>query len=91
MASYEADGTKAMNMTLPFELRFEPTSDVHSLFPTNLTGDPMMYVDQLATVPAGSALYTVHAWDKPKELNGTEIQIGTLTLDGSLTKSIWGD
>jgi hypothetical protein len=28
----------------PFKLRFSPSSDVHSLFPTEYTGDAMNYV-----------------------------------------------
>lgn len=81
----------AQSDTYPFSLRFVPHSDVHSLFPTELTGAPMMYVDQLQTVPAGSTLYDVMAYDKPQELGGVETNIGSLVLDGVLTSSKWGD
>ena len=51
----------------------------------------MVFISQLETVPANSRLYDVYAMDKPEELGGTEKVIGTLVLDGQLTKSKWGD
>ena len=51
----------------------------------------MVYVSQLETVPANSRLYDVYALDKPTELGGTEALIGTLVLDGQMTRSKWGD
>ena len=68
MASYGQDGQVATDLTLPFELRFEPSAAVHTLFPSTLSGDPMMYVKQLVSVPENSILYNVHAMTGPKEL-----------------------
>ena len=51
----------------------------------------MAYVGQLETVPANAVLYDVFALDKPTEMGGKSVQIGALQLDGSFTKSKWGD
>lgn len=87
----EMDGSENKD-AFPFSLRFEPHKDVHNLFPTDLPGsDPMVYVSQLESVPAGSGLYNVYATNAPGELNGEEHLIGSLVLDGKLVKSKWGD
>lgn len=78
--------------TFPFSLRFEPHSDVNSLFPPILIGDDgLKYISQLETVPAASTLYNVYATDKPPMMDGYERLIGTLVLDGQMTRSKWGD
>jgi len=90
-SQFDQAGTK-VNPVIPFSLRFEPHSDVHTLFPKDLgQNDFMHYVEQLKTVPSGSNLYNIYGMDKPKELGGKEILIGTLVLDGKLTSSKWGD
>ena len=77
---------------MPFSLRFEPHSDVHTLFPKELKiNDYMGYVNQLASVPANSRLYKIYALDKSELAGGKEQLIGTLVLDGALTTSKWGD
>jgi hypothetical protein len=35
--------------------------------------DPMAYVGQLETVPAGATLYDIFALDKPTEMGGKEV------------------
>lgn len=90
-ARYDEAGTEYRNPSFPFSLRFAPHSAVKSLFPKSKPDDYMAYVDQLASVPANSALYKVYAMDKPKELGGKETLIGDLVLDGSLVSSKWGD
>ena len=58
---------------MPFSLRFEPHSDVHTLFPKDLqNGDYMAYVGQLASVPANSRLYKIYALDKSEMAGGQE-------------------
>lgn len=42
-------------------------------------------------MPSNAKLYNVYAMSAPKELGGHETLIGTLVLDGKLTKSQWGD
>lgn len=51
----------------------------------------MAYVNQLVSVPANANLYNVYAMSGPKETGGKEFMIGTLTLDGKMVKSKWGD
>jgi hypothetical protein len=73
-------------------LRFEPHSDVKNLFPKDLADDDATkFVDQLSTVPADSVLYKVYAMDQPDKAGGVEKLIGSLVLDGNLTKSKWAD
>lgn len=51
----------------------------------------MDYTTQLEGVPANSNIYEVYGWDAPEKLGGKEILMGTLQLDGSFTKSKFGD
>jgi len=45
MSKYGENGDVESQNVFPFSLRFEPHSDVHSLFPKELPGsDPMIYV-----------------------------------------------
>lgn len=45
MGKYGENGVSENSNVFPFSLRFEPHSDVHSLFPTELPGDdPMAFV-----------------------------------------------
>ena len=58
-------------------LRFQPTDEVHSLFPADLGDkDPMSYMDDLVSIKANTALYDVYAWDARKEDGGAEALIG---------------
>jgi hypothetical protein len=47
----------------------------------------MAYVDQLTTVPDQMVIYDVYGLDKPTELGGTEILIGSLRVNGGFEKS----
>ena len=89
MAASDENGQKG-KFTQPFSLRFEPNAAVANLIPKSYKG-AMSYVDQLASVPANSALYNVYAMSGPKQTGGKEFNIGTLVLDGLLTNSKWGD
>lgn len=92
MAQFDQAGNKEAAMVFPYSLTFKPTSQVHNLFPKTMhNNDPMAYVGQLESVAANARLYDVYAMDKPKEMGGKETMIGTLQLDGGLTKSKWGD
>ena len=92
MAGFDQSGHQESPTVMPYSLTFVPHSDVANLFPKDL-GDKkyMKYVDQLKSIPSNSNLYDIYAFDKPVELGGQESYIGTLTLDGSLTSSKWGD
>jgi len=91
MAEYDTTGKKEESKVFPFSLRFKPTANVHTLIPKEYPGDVMAFVGQLETVPANAKLYDVYALDKPTEMGGKETMIGTLQLDGQLTRSKWGD
>jgi len=85
------DAGQELTPVFPFEVRFHPNKDVATLISNDFSGDYMAYTSQLETVPADSVLYDVYGWDAPPELNGVEHLMGTLVLDGQLTKSKWGD
>jgi len=54
------------DVVVPFSLRFEPHSEVATLFPKELPGsDPMLYVSQLESVPSAAKLYNVYAMSAP--------------------------
>jgi len=85
-------GVPPADPNFPFSLRFEPHKDVATLFPKDLSGgDYMAYMKQLPTVTKDANLYNIYAFDKPHQIGGTESLIGTLTLDGGLVSSKWGD
>ena len=92
---YDKHGKYEKQNEFPYALNFKPHSDVHTLFPKELSTsakDPYMHhIDQLKTVPADSTLYDVYAVSAPLELGGTEQKIGSLKLDGSMITSRWGD
>ena len=48
-------------------------------------------MDDLASIPAGSKVYDIYAWDAPEELGGTETLIGAFVLASQATPSMWGD
>lgn len=75
----------------PFKMRFHPNDAVRHLIPNTKPDDYMAYTSQLEQVPANSAVYDVYGQDAPWELGGAEHFMGTIVLDGSFTKSKWGD
>lgn len=91
MASFKVNGSKEEKVQMPFSLRFEPHEDVKSLFPKSKPEDAMKYVSQLNSIPHDSKLYNVYGMTNPKELEGKEILIGTLQLEGGLIPSRWAD
>ena len=49
------------------------------------------FEDYLQTIPAGSTLFNVYAWDQPEELGGTESLVAEFVTDSLLLTSYWGD
>jgi hypothetical protein len=49
------------------------------------------YTEQLASIPAGTDLFRLHAWTAPEELGGEEIYIGDLITESEMPTSNWGD
>jgi len=91
MGKYNEAGVEATAPVFPFKLRFHPNTAVSGLIPNTQPSDYMAYTTQLEAVPADAALYDIYGQDGPWELGGVEHFMGTLQLDGQLTKSKWGD
>jgi len=73
-------------------MRFHPNKEVANLIPNGRQDDNMAYIGQLESfIPADATLYDIYGLDAPKELGGVEHLMGTLQLDGKLTRSKWGD
>lgn len=90
-AQHGEDGKEVAAPVFPFKLRFHPNKAVASLIPNTQPSDYMAYTTQLEGIPSNSALYDIYGLDAPTELGGVEHFMGTLSLDGELTKSKWGD
>lgn len=76
----------------PFELIYKPHTDVKYVFPEIVVNNnPLDYVERLTTINENANLFEVYALDKPVELGGKEIKIGTLKLKGKLVNSSWAD
>jgi len=86
------DGRKVDAPVFPFEMRFHPNKEVATLISNAKPDDDMAYIGQLESfVPADATLYDIYGLDAPTELGGVEHFMGTLQLDGKLTRSKWGD
>lgn len=67
-ASYKQDGTEETNVEFPFELWFEPTTDVYNQIETIMTNDPsLVFYDQLTQITTGTTLYKVMAKSLPND------------------------
>lgn len=86
MAQYDQDSneTPENEMLFPFQIILKPNPDLH--FPDIQGGDPL--VDQLATIPIGTVLYTIMAAPAPKT---AFTKIGVIRTKGKFTKSSYGD
>jgi len=91
MGKYDETGKETATPVFPFRMRFHPNSAVSGLISNAKPSDYMAYTTQLEGIPADSVLYDVYGLDAPTELGGVEHLMGTLQLDGQLTKSKWGD
>lgn len=75
MAMLDQNG-KPDATTFPFELRFEPHTDVNTLFPKELqNNDYSAYMPQLQSIKANTNIFNVYGMDHP---NGKEYNIGIL-------------
>ena len=45
----------------------------------------------MQTIPSGSKLFSIYAFDQPEELGGVEALIGSFVTDSLLLTSYWGD
>merc|ERR1712126_410983 len=84
---YGEDGVEVTDsMLFPYMLRFKPSGEIN--FPDEYVND---WLDDLKSIPQGTTLYQVWAFDKPKELGGVEAHIADLVLTSEMTTSVWGD
>ena len=72
MASYAQDGSAEASPVFPWKLRFSPADFG---FPATVAEGYTDFKSDLATIPAGSKIFDVYAWDNPEELGGTEKKI----------------
>jgi len=87
--TYTQDGEKVDDPQFPFELWFEPTGAVSF---EDKRKENFQLLAELAGIPDGSELFTVHAFMSPADkLAGKEITIGTLTTTGTCHQSKFGD
>jgi len=84
---YGEDGVEVTDsMLFPYMLRFKPSGEIN--FPDEYVND---WLDDLKSIPQGTTLYQVWAFDKPEELDGVETHIADLVLTSEMTTSVWGD
>ena len=83
IASYTQDGTLTTTPKFPFQLSFEPV--MREKFSDDFDQD---FQQQLASIPAGSHLYKVHAMAEP---DSPKVHIGDLTITSELVSSYFGD
>ena len=86
MATYDQYGRKVTNPVFPFALRFEPSGQVS--FPRTYHG---LWTDDLKSIPVGTTLYHVYAFDKPCAIGGKEKWIADIVTSSKQTTSVWGD
>jgi len=73
-------------------MRFHPNKDTEGLIPNIKQDNDMAYIGQLESmIPADTILYDVYGLDAPEALGGVEYLMGSLQLDGKLTRSKFGD
>lgn len=85
-ASYDQAGNAVAEPVFPYKIRFEPTGEIE--FPSDVYTN---YREQLATIPAGTNLFRLHAMSAPEEFGGEEIYIGDLITDSEMTTTNFGD
>ena len=83
-ARYDKAGNEATSLKMPYKLRLNPTL----AFPDTYEGDVNA---QLETIPAGSVLWKVYAYNEPEALGGTEEHIANIVTSSKMTRSAFGD
>jgi len=71
-SKYKTDGTEIEDNKFPFDIWFEPTEEMKTLFPDELqkdeAGNVIPFWDQLTTIPKGSQLFKVMVQESPEDL-----------------------
>lgn len=89
MASYDQAGNYYATPNMPWKLRFEPTGEF--MFPATVAEGYTDFMTDLQSIPTGSSLFNIYAWDKPEELGGTEQLIAQLETNSAMNPSNFGD
>lgn len=84
-AKYRQDGTAEPRPNFPYQLIFQPSSQVSNLFPDTYD---QYFTDQLSTLPAGTTLYSILAKESP---GAHPVVIGSIVLQTPFTTSDYGD
>lgn len=63
-AHYQEDGTEDTPV-FPFEIIFEPASDIANKYPNTKPTNAMDYLTQLTSLPANTTLYQVYGYTAP--------------------------
>lgn len=87
-AQYNEDGEQISTPNFPWELTFQPSDEVNTMFPTSADYSGTYYTDQLKTIPVGTTVYNLLAKSSPTSKN---VHIGDLVLQTTPTTSYWGD
>ena len=87
-SQHDKNGNAVSSPVFPWSLRFHPTGAFGGADDYEKGLD---WKTQLTDIPAGSTLYQVFGYDKPKELGGKEYLIGNLITASEATPTMWGD
>merc|ERR1712037_80585 len=79
---YGENGAETANPSFPYRLRFHPTGSIS--FPDTYARSN---TEDLVTIPSGSVLYEVFAFDAPEKLGGQEKRIADLVLTSEMVTS----
>ena len=90
LCAYDQEGRKATPLKFPYELMFYPTG--HANF-SDAEKNNTQLISELASIPAGTKLYDVLAFDSPaaKAGAGNKTTVGTLTTTTACYPSLFGD
>ena len=85
-ARYSQSGSEVSTPNMPFKLRLHPTGEI--AFPDEYSGDTFA---QLTTIPSGSTLWQVWAYDTAPELGGKESHIANIVTSSEMVTTNFGD
>jgi len=86
MIGQDGESVPASQVNFPYKLVFKPTGSI--MFPDSYHG-PVH--EDLLSIPKGSVLWNVYAWDHPQQLGGKEELLGAIVLRSEMVTSHWAD
>ena len=74
-AAHNEDGTKVENPKFPFEVWYEPTDEVETLFSAEQPKpfDELKFLKDLTKLKAGTVVWNVYAFDSPSEKGAKKV------------------